>query len=126
MERSAGKSTNVTREFNWWRTRLSPVQRHLLPKAPTRLSTKWRRSWFREKLVFIDDGGNRDSAFDLPLPVHLADPLERLRAVHELTSCRQDAADAQQLDALLHRLSEVSPSLRRVADRLRATAREVA
>jgi hypothetical protein len=67
--------------------------------------------------------GNRDSAFDLPLPVHLVDPLERLRAVHELTSRRKEAADAQQIDALLHRLSEVSPSLRRVADRLRATAR---
>jgi hypothetical protein len=67
--------------------------------------------------------GNRDSAFDLPLPVHLSDPLERLRAVHELTSCRKDAGDAQRIDALLHRLAEVSPALRRVADRLRATAR---
>jgi len=67
--------------------------------------------------------GNRDSAFDLPLPVHVTDPLERLRTVHELTTCRKDAADAALLDDLLHRLAEVSPPLRRVADRLRATAR---
>lgn len=67
--------------------------------------------------------GNRDSAFDLPLPVHVTDPLERLRAVHELTTCRKDAADAALLDDLLHRLAEVSPPLRRVVDRLRATAR---
>ncbi|NMO88356.1 wax ester/triacylglycerol synthase domain-containing protein [Actinomycetospora sp. TBRC 11914] len=67
--------------------------------------------------------GNRDSAFDLPLPIHLTDPVERLRAVHEVTSRRKDAGDAQRLDALLHRLGEVSPPLRQVADRLRATAR---
>jgi WS/DGAT/MGAT family acyltransferase len=67
--------------------------------------------------------GNRDSAFDLPLPVHLSDPLERLRAVHELTSCRKDAGDAALLDGLLHRLAEVSPPLRRTVDRLRASAR---
>jgi diacylglycerol O-acyltransferase / wax synthase len=67
--------------------------------------------------------GNRDSAFDLPLPLHVTDPLERLHAVHELTTCRKDAGDAARLDELLHRLGEVSPPLRRVADRLRATAR---
>ena len=67
--------------------------------------------------------GNRDSAFDLPLPMHVTDPVERLRAVHELTTCRKDARDAALLDDLLHRLAEVSPPLRRVCDRLRATAR---
>lgn len=67
--------------------------------------------------------GNRDSAFDLPLPMHVTDPLERLRAVHELTALRKDARDAALLDELLHRLAEVSPPLRRVCDRLRATAR---
>lgn len=67
--------------------------------------------------------GNRDSAFDLPLPVHVTDPLERLRAVHELTTRRKDARDAALLDDLLHRLAEVSPPLRHVCDRLRATAR---
>lgn len=67
--------------------------------------------------------GNRDSAFDLPLPMHVTDPLERLRAVHELTTCRKDARDAALLDDLLHRVAEVSPPLRRVCDRLRATAR---
>ena len=41
--------------------------------------------------------GNRDSAFDLPLPVHVVDPLERLSAVHELTSARKDARDAARL-----------------------------
>ncbi|GAA4894012.1 wax ester/triacylglycerol synthase domain-containing protein [Actinomycetospora straminea] len=66
---------------------------------------------------------NRDSAFDLPLPVHVVDPLERLRVVHELTTARKDARDAARLDDLLHRLAEVSPPLRRVCDRLRATAR---
>ncbi|MEJ2860446.1 wax ester/triacylglycerol synthase domain-containing protein [Actinomycetospora flava] len=67
--------------------------------------------------------GNRDSAFDLPLPMHVTDPVERLRAVHELTTCRKDARDAALLDDLLHRLAEVSPPLRRVCDRLRASAR---
>ncbi|GAA4908644.1 WS/DGAT/MGAT family acyltransferase [Actinomycetospora succinea] len=67
--------------------------------------------------------GNRDSAFDLPLPVHVTDPLERLRAVHELTTARKDARDAALLDDLLHHLADVSPPLRRVCDRLRATAR---
>jgi diacylglycerol O-acyltransferase / wax synthase len=67
--------------------------------------------------------GNRDSAFDLPLPMHVADPLDRLRAVHELTTCRKDARDAALLDDLLHRVAGVSPPLRRVCDRLRATAR---
>lgn len=67
--------------------------------------------------------GNRDSAFDLPLPMHLTDPLERLRVVHELTTCRKDARDAALLDDLLHRLATVSPPLRHVCDRLRATAR---
>ena len=66
--------------------------------------------------------GNRDSAFDLPLPLRLTDPLERLRAVHELTSCRKDAGDAVRIDALLRRVAEVSPSVRRVVDRLRAGA----
>ncbi|PVZ14412.1 wax ester/triacylglycerol synthase domain-containing protein [Actinomycetospora cinnamomea] len=70
--------------------------------------------------------GNRDSAFDLPLPLHLADPLERLRAVHELTSRRKDAGDAARLDTLLHHLADVSPPLRHVVDRLRATARAFA
>ena len=55
--------------------------------------------------------------------MHVTDPVERLREVHELTSCRKDAADATLLDDLLHRLAEVSPPLRRVVDRLRATAR---
>ncbi|GLZ45108.1 diacylglycerol O-acyltransferase [Actinomycetospora sp. NBRC 106375] len=67
--------------------------------------------------------GNRDSAFDLPLPVHVTDPLERLRTVHELTTCRKDARDAAVLDDLLHHVADVSPPLRRVCDRLRATAR---
>jgi diacylglycerol O-acyltransferase / wax synthase len=67
--------------------------------------------------------GNRDSAFDLPLPMHVTDPLERLRVVHELTTCRKDARDAALLDDLLHRVAEVSPPLRRVCDRLRATSR---
>jgi diacylglycerol O-acyltransferase len=67
--------------------------------------------------------GNRDSAFDLPLPVHLTDPVERLRTVHELTTRRKDAGDAALLDTLLHRLAGVSPPLRRAVDRLRASAR---
>ncbi|WP_433787278.1 wax ester/triacylglycerol synthase domain-containing protein [Actinomycetospora sp. CA-101289] len=67
--------------------------------------------------------GNRDSAFDLPLPVHVTDPVERLRAVHDLTTCRKDARDAALLDDLLHRVAEVSPPLRHVCDRLRSTAR---
>ncbi|MHC1560306.1 WS/DGAT domain-containing protein [Actinomycetospora sp. C-140] len=67
--------------------------------------------------------GNRDSAFDLPLPVHVTDPLERLRAVHQLTTLRKDDHDAALLDDLLHHVADVSPPLRRVCDRLRATAR---
>ena len=63
-----------------------------------------------------DDGaeaGNRDSFFCLDVPL-AADPLDRLRAIRDATRIRKDGHDAQQLDALMHRLGH-APQLRSFA-----------
>ena len=44
--------------------------------------------------------GNRDSFFCVELPVWEADPVERLRLIHEATSIRKTQHDAEALDAV--------------------------
>ena len=44
--------------------------------------------------------GNRDSFFCLDVPLHPADPLERLHAIRRETRVRKESHDAEQLDAL--------------------------
>ena len=67
---------------------------------------------------------NRDSWFTLALPLDVADPLDRLRAVHRATAARKDAHDAERLDVLMRRLAGASPALHRVAAALQGSARE--
>ena len=80
--------------------------------------------------VSLHHGGggslNRDSWFTLALPLDVADPLERLRAVHRATAVRKDAHDAERMDALVHRLAAASPALHRIVSALQASAREFA
>ncbi len=78
--------------------------------------------------VSLHHGGagalNRDSWFTLALPVDVADPLERVRAVHRGTAARKDGHDAERLDALVRRLAAASPALHRVVAAVQASARE--
>ena len=72
------------------------------------------------------DALNRDSFFSLSLPLHIEDPLERIRAVHRATQARKTADDAVRLDALLHELSDVAPPLQRLVARAQAGPRAFA
>ena len=72
------------------------------------------------------DALNRDSSFSLSLPLHIGDPVERVRAVHRATEDRKTAEDAVRLDALLHELSGVAPSLQRLVTRAQASPRAFA
>ncbi len=69
--------------------------------------------------------GNRDSFFCLDVPLHPADPLERLRAIRRETRVRKESHDAAQLDAFMHRLAHV-PQLRRFAERVLVSPRSFA
>ncbi len=72
------------------------------------------------------DALNRDSYFSLPLPLHILDPVERLRAVHCATTTRKDAHDAERMYHLVHGLPGRSPQLRRVVSAVQASSREFA
>ncbi len=69
---------------------------------------------------------NRDSYFSLALPLHVADPVERLRTVHRETTARKDGRDAERMDVLVHELPTVSASLRRLVAAVQASSREFA
>jgi hypothetical protein len=73
-----------------------------------------------------DVSSNRDSFFNLSLPVHIADPTARLRAVRAATAIRKAAHDAELEDALMRDLSGVSPTLRKFASRLQDNPRRFA
>ena len=75
-----------------------------------------------------DDGGqpgNRDSFFCLDLPLGSANPLERLAAIRRATLVRKQEHDAQQLDAVMHRLAR-TPRLSRFAEHVLAHPRSFA
>jgi diacylglycerol O-acyltransferase / wax synthase len=72
------------------------------------------------------DALNRDSYFDLPLPLHIGDPMDRLRAVHHACAARKSARDATRIEALLHGLTEMTPSLARLVERAQASPRAFA
>jgi hypothetical protein len=72
------------------------------------------------------DALNRDSYFSLPLPIHVTDPVTRLRAVHRATAARKTDDDASRIDALLHELSGVAPPLQRLVERAQASPRAFA
>jgi WS/DGAT/MGAT family acyltransferase len=69
--------------------------------------------------------GNGDSFFCLDLPLAPADPVERLRAVHQATRMRKAAHDAPELDALMRALGHV-PRLRSFAEHVLASPRSFA
>jgi diacylglycerol O-acyltransferase len=73
-----------------------------------------------------EDALNRDSYFDLTLPLHIGDPVDRLRAVHHACSARKAADDASRIEALLHGLTDVTPSLARLVERAQAGPRAFA
>lgn len=72
------------------------------------------------------DALNRDSYFSLPLPIHVIDPVTRLRAVHRATAARKTDDDASRIDVLLHELSGVAPPLQRLVERAQASPRAFA
>ncbi len=72
-----------------------------------------------------DTTANRDSFFTLRLPLHVADPVERLHVVHAATMLRKRAHDAEREDALLHEFPDAIP-VRRFVERLNASPRRFA
>jgi diacylglycerol O-acyltransferase / wax synthase len=73
-----------------------------------------------------DGDANRDSMFSLSLPVGVADPVERLRAIHERTQVRKEAHDAERRELLLHEVGSISPRLERFAEQLERSPRRFA
>jgi diacylglycerol O-acyltransferase / wax synthase len=73
-----------------------------------------------------DDAGNRDSFFAVDLPLNEPDPVARLRAVREETAERKADHDAEEMDALLRELSDVSPRLARFWSTLERSPRRFA
>jgi diacylglycerol O-acyltransferase len=73
-----------------------------------------------------DTEANRDSMFSLGLPLAEADPVTRLRVIHERTSTRKAAGDAEQREVLLHRIGGVSPRLQQFAEQLERNPRRFA
>ncbi|HEX4016876.1 MAG TPA: wax ester/triacylglycerol synthase domain-containing protein [Frankiaceae bacterium] len=72
-----------------------------------------------------DTTANRDSFFSLRLPLHIADPVERLHVVHAATMLRKRDHDAELEDALLHEFPDAF-QLRRFVERLNASPRRFA
>jgi hypothetical protein len=73
-----------------------------------------------------DTEANHDSMFSLGLPLAEADPVTRLRVIHERTSERKAARDAEQRELLLHRIGGVSPRLQQFAEQLERNPRRFA
>ncbi|MDW5597161.1 WS/DGAT domain-containing protein, partial [Conexibacter stalactiti] len=73
-----------------------------------------------------DDAANRTSYFALGLPLGEADPVARLRTVHEQTRVRKQDRDAERREQLLEELSRVSPQLRTFTTRLERSPRRFA
>jgi hypothetical protein len=72
-----------------------------------------------------DATANRDSFFSLRLPLHIADPVERLHVVRTATLLRKRDHDAELEDALLHDFPDAL-QLRRFVERLNASPRRFA
>ncbi|MGH9092762.1 MAG: wax ester/triacylglycerol synthase domain-containing protein [Acidimicrobiales bacterium] len=72
-----------------------------------------------------DDASNRDSYFFVDLPVHVADPVERLRYVRRETAVRKTSRDAEELEQLHRELAAV-PHLRSLVARIEDSPRRFA
>jgi hypothetical protein len=73
-----------------------------------------------------EDAGNHDSYFALELPLHEADPVERLRQVHAATAERKTDHDAETMDAFTEEVARVSPRLEHLVDRMSRNPRRFA
>jgi hypothetical protein len=73
-----------------------------------------------------DDQANHDSMFSLGLPLTEADPVARLRDIHQRTQARKEAHDAERRELLLHQVGSVSPRLERFAEQLERSPRRFA
>jgi diacylglycerol O-acyltransferase / wax synthase len=73
-----------------------------------------------------DTEANHDSMFSLGLPLAEGDAVTRLRVIHERTSKRKAAGDAEQREVLLNRIGGVSPKLQRFAEQLERNPRRFA
>lgn len=69
-----------------------------------------------------DHASNRDSYFFVDLPLHVTDPLERLRLVRESTVERKEAHDAEELERI-HRELAALPHLRALVARIEDSPR---
>jgi diacylglycerol O-acyltransferase / wax synthase len=69
---------------------------------------------------------NRDSWICLALPLSLADPVARLRAINAATSERKRDHDAETLDECFRALRHAAPPLARFAARVSASPRAFA
>ncbi len=72
------------------------------------------------------DAGNADSFFTIALPLHLSDPIERLRIVAGQTSVRKHAHDAWREDAMTRSLERFDANLGRFVDEWRTDPRRFA
>ena len=73
-----------------------------------------------------DDASNHDSFFSVRLPLHEADPVQRLRAVNHETTVRKQRHDAEVLEETVERLAHVSPQLAKIVGRIESSPREFA
>lgn len=73
-----------------------------------------------------DAAANLDSFFSLRLPLTVADPVERLRAVQRETERRKAAHDAEELREFLDELGAASARMRALAERIEASPRSFA
>ena len=69
---------------------------------------------------------NRDSFFSVRLPLHEADPVERLRVVNRETTVRKERHDAEALEETVERLAHVSPRLAKIVGAIERSPREFA
>ncbi len=72
-----------------------------------------------------DDVANRDAWFTLALPLHVADPVERLHVIKRATAVRKRGRDAEVEDAVLHAASG-SAALARMLSRANDNPRSFA
>jgi hypothetical protein len=72
-----------------------------------------------------DAAANRDSFFSLGLPLHIADPVERLRVIHAATAVRKGGHDAELEDELLRELAK-KQAMQRFVTRLNDSPRRFA
>jgi hypothetical protein len=73
-----------------------------------------------------DGQANHDSMFVLGLPLSEADPVARLRVIHDRTHARKEARDAERRELLLHQVGHVSPRLEQLAEQLERSPRRFA